>query len=1028
MTKYTQKLNTKRLFMKKSTLTALILLLLCGSLYAQQIKVSGTVSDAVSGAPIEFASVNVKGANKGVATSKEGAFSITVNNGAVLVISSVGYESKEVTASPILSVTLNKDASSLGDVVVVGYGTQKRANVTSAVTTIKGSELIKRPLASTSMTLQGLAPGVVVQQGSGQPGADGGSITIRGFGSITGSSAPLVIVDGVEAVSLNDIDPNIIENISILKDAASTAVYGVRGTNGVILVKTKRAQSGKTSLAFNSFMAKQTATNLPKTLSAVDNMILNNEAVTNVNPLAQVPYPQSIIDLYRNNAADNLNVFNTDWVDQVLQNNGLMQNYNLQIAGGNEKASFLASGTLLNQEGLIVNNSFRKYDLRMNGDINLTKKIKFSSDLFYTKAINIQPAGMAPTQIIQRSISMARNFPGKFADGQYGDAGQSNRINPIAEAEASGINRAETPTLSMRFALTAELFKDFVLEAAYNNRTSYTESYSARGTYDSYNPNPATNSYLFNSVIGDSLLSYTNNRSNINQYSASGTYSFKLNNLNQFKVQGGFQALDNTFTSIGASRQGLQDPDRPYLNLATSSLQPSVSGSATDFALAGYFGRINYSFNQKYLLEITGRYDGSSRFSQLLDNQWGFFGGVSAGWIISKEKFMDKLKFVDFAKLRMSYGELGNQEVGNNYPFVATMNGGTAYYFNNQIDRGSSLNGIPNELISWESSTQKNIGLDLTMFKNKLNVTIDVYQKRVNDMLIDFPVATALGYAGNSTIPANAGSMVNNGWEFSTTYMNKIGKVNFSVTANISDVKNKVLDTRNQDIVQGIQMSRAGFPIRSYFVYLTDGLYQAGDNFSVPFNGTRPTGAGDVKFRDIDGNDTINAFDRVLIGNNFPRYDYSLNLNADYKGFDVNVFLYGVGKRDNYISGVGVEPFNGGNWIASGLESALDRWTPTNPGAKYPRLFSGGNGNYTASDFFLRNGAFMRIKQITLGYSVSKQMLARLKIQQLRFYVNTVNPFTFSNYEAGFDPEVSNTNGAFYPIMKTTTIGVNLRF
>jgi hypothetical protein len=356
------------------------------------------------------------------------------------------------------------------------------------------------------------------------------------------------------------------------------------------------------------------------------------------------------------------------------------------------------------------------------------------------------------------------------------------------------------------------------------------------------------------------------------------------------------------------------------------------------------------------------------------------------------------------------------------------MNGGTAYYFNNQIDRGSSLNGIPNELISWETSSQKNIGLDLTMFKNKLNVTIDVYQKRVNDMLIDFPVATALGYAGNSTIPANAGSMVNNGWEFSSTYMNKIGKVNFSVTANISDVKNKVLDTRNQDIVQGIQMSRAGFPIRSYFVYLTDGLYQAGDNFSVPFNGTRPTGAGDVKFRDIDGNDTINAFDRVLIGNNFPRYDYSLNLNADYKGFDVNVFLYGVGKRDNYISGVGVEPFNGGNWIASGLESALDRWTPTNPGAKYPRLFSGGNGNYTASDFFLRNGAFMRIKQITLGYSVSKQMLARLKIQQLRFYVNTVNPFTFSNYEAGFDPEVSNTNGAFYPIMKTTTIGVNLRF
>jgi TonB-linked SusC/RagA family outer membrane protein len=370
--------------MKKSTLTALILLLLCGSLYAQQIKVSGSITDAASGTPIEFASVNVKGGKKGVATTKTGGFTITVEKGATLIISSVGYERKEVLSQEFLSITLNRDGSSLGDVVVVGYSTQKRANVTSAVTSINGAELIKRPLASTSMTLQGLAPGVVVQQGSGQPGADGGSITIRGFGSITGSSAPLVIVDGVEAVSLNDIDPNIIENLSILKDAASTAVYGVRGTNGVILVKTKRAQSGKTSLSFNSFMAKQTATNFPKTLSAVDNMILNNEAVTNVNPLAQVPYPQSIIDLYKNNAADNLNVFNTDWKDLVLQNSGLMQNHNLQVAGGNDKASFLASGTLLNQQGLIVNNSFRKYDLRMNGDVNLTKKIKFSSDLFYT--------------------------------------------------------------------------------------------------------------------------------------------------------------------------------------------------------------------------------------------------------------------------------------------------------------------------------------------------------------------------------------------------------------------------------------------------------------------------------------------------------------------------------------------------------------------------------------------------------------------------------------------------------------------
>jgi TonB-linked SusC/RagA family outer membrane protein len=1020
------KLN--HLFMKKATTLCLLLFLTIGSMYAQKVKITGKVTDGSTGLPLESVTVKLKSDTKGVVTNKDGAFNITAPVGATLVVLSIGYAQVELTTTAgLMEITLFKEANNLGDVVVVGYGTQKRGNITSAITVIKGDELIKRPLASTSMTLQGLAPGVVVQQGSGQPGADGGSIIIRGYGSITGSSSPLIIVDGVEGVSLNDIDPNIIDNISILKDAASTAIYGVRGTNGVILVKTKRGQTGKTALNFNSFVSKQSPTNFPETLSAVDNLILNNEAVTNVNATAPVPYSQALIDLYKSTPANNLTVFNTDWKDLVLQNSGLLQNHNLIVSGGSDKANFLVSGTYLNQQGLIVNNSFKKYDLRMNGDINLTDKIKFSSDLFYTKSTNIQPAGMAPTEIIQRAISMARNFPGKFGEGLYGDAGQSNLINPIAEAEATGINRAETPTLSIRFAIKAELLKNFVIDAAYNNRSSYTEAYSARGTYNSYNPNPGTGSYLFNRVVGDSTLSYTNNRVNFNQYFVSGTYSLNFANNHEIKVQGGFQGLDNTVKSVSASRAGLQYPNRPYLNLATSSLQPNVSGSATDFALAGFFGRVNYSFNQKYLLEFTGRYDGSSRFSQLLNKQWGFFPGVSAGWVISKESFMQKVPAINYAKLRLSYGQLGNQEVGSDYPFVATLNGGTAYYYNNQLTRGASLNNIPNESVTWEKSAQTNIGLDLVLLNNKLTVTFDYYEKKINDLLLNVPLLNVVGYPGSSFV-GNLGSMINKGFEFSTTYKTKIGKVNFSVTANLSDVKNKVLFTNNQDIVNGNQLSRAGSSIYSYNLLQTNGLYQTGENFASPYNGTRTTGAGDVKFVDVDKNDTINSKDRVLGGNNFPRYDYSLNLTADYKGFDISVFLFGVGKRDNYISGVGVEPFNAGNWIASGLTSALDRWTPKNPNAKYPRLYSGGNGNYTSSNFFLRNGAFMRIKNITLGYTLSKKMLDKLKMQSLRFYVNTVNPFTFSNYEPGFDPEVSNTNGSFYPIMRTTTIGVNLRF
>jgi TonB-linked SusC/RagA family outer membrane protein len=1011
---------------KKAIWLCWLLCLLLVNSYAQQ-RVAGRVTDD-RGNGVESVTITVKGTTTNAVTSASGDFSITANNGQTLVFSSVGFAPKEVevTGSRI-NITMERATGDLGEVVVVGYGTQRRSAVTSAISVVKGDQLTKRPLASTSMALQGAAAGVVVQQSSGQPGADGGNIVIRGVGSITGSTAPLIIVDGVEGVSLNDIDPNVIENVTILKDAASTAIYGVRGTNGVVLIKTRRGQAGRTSISFNSFVSKQTPTNFPELLSAVDNMILNNEAVANTGATV-LPYSQATIDLYRNTAANNMTVFDTDWKDLIFQNDGLMQNHNIIVSGGSDKVTFLASGSYLNQHGIIVNNSFKKYDLRINSDVKVTNRVKFTTDIFYTNATNVQPAGMSPNEIVQRGISMARNFPGKFADRQYGDAGQSNRINPIGAAENSGINRAQTPTISLRFALNAEVFKNFVVDASYNHRGSYTEAYAARGTYNSYNPNPATNSYIFDRVIGDSMLSYTNNRSITNQYYASGTYSYNLKDDHQFKLQGGFQGLDNTFSSVGASRAGLTDPGRPYLNLATSSQQPSVSGSATDYSLAGFFGRFNYSFRQKYLLEITGRYDGSSRFSQVLDKQWGFFPGMSAGWVISSEDFMKDVSFVDYAKLRVSYGKLGNQEVGGNYPFVASLNGGTAYYFNGVLTPGSSLNNIPNESISWESSAQSNIGVDLAFFRNKLTVTFDYYQKKITDMLIDFPVSNALGYAGNSTIPANAASMINKGWEFSATYRNTLGKLNYSVTGNVSDVVNKVTDTRGLDIVQGNQISRAGYSIRSYNVFLTNGLYQATDNFAKPFNGSRTTGAGDVKFVDVDRNDTINAKDRVLVGNNFPRYEYSFNLNADFKGFDLNLFLYGVGKRDNYISGVGVEPFNAGNWIASGLTSALGRWTTTKADAQYPRLYSGGNGNYVSSDFWLRNGAFMRIKHITLGYTLAKRLSERMGIQQLRLYVNVVNPFTFSDYEPGFDPEPNNQNSSFYPIMKTYTAGINLRF
>lgn len=1012
-------------------LSVMLLLLFTGvqiSL-AQQLKITGKVTDA-AGNSVDGATVQVKSNKTNAITNLQGVFSIKANKGETLVIGNIGFASKEIIIkNDFVEVQLEQETNNLQDVVVVGYGTQKKGKISASIATVTGDQLIRRPLANVSMGLQGMAPGVTVRQGSGQPGADQGTINIRGIGSINSSSAPLIIVDGAEAASLNDIDPNVIENISILKDASSTAVYGARATNGVIVVTTKRGQKGKTSISFNSFVTAQRPTNMPTTLSPVDNMILQNESRAATGSTI-LPFSQTEIDLYKTTPANNFTVFNTDWQDLIFQNSGLMQNHNIVVSGGGEKSTFMASGTYLNQQGLLTNNQFTRYDLRINGDIEVTKRIKFSSNIFYTKSTNYVPSGASTTEIIQRAITMSRQWAGKFEDGKYGNAGQSNNVNPIGLAESSGVTKTETPTLSMRFALKVEPIKNLFLEAAYNNRASYTQSVRPGRTYSVYTPNPASSSLNYVGEFGviDSALTYSNNRVNVNQYYASGDYSFKIAKVHNIKVQAGMQAIDNYSESVSATRFGLQYPDRPYFGFATSATQPQVGGSATTNSLLGYFGRINYDFQNKYIFELNGRYDGSSRFGATQGKQRQLFSSASAAWVFSREDFMKAIPVINFAKLRLSYGSLGNQEIGDNFPFVASISNNIDYYFNNIITRGNSLANLPNYDLSWERSTQANIGLDLTLLKNKLNITFDYYEKKVTNMIIDFPLLDIAGFATNSLVPTNIGSMINKGWEFSATYKNKVGKLGYSITANLSDVKNMVNETGGRDVVNGILLSRAGHSVNSYRLYRTNGLYQVGENYNSPINGTRFTGAGDIKYVDVNGSGVLNDTDRVIMGNNFPRYEFSTDITLNYGSFDLNMFVYGVAKRDNYISGLGVQPFNAPNWFASGLSTALDRWTPNNTGAAYPRLYDGGNGNYIGSDFWLRNGAFLRIRHITLGYNLAKKWMDKIKLQQCRFYVSVVNPFTFSNYEPGFDPEISNTNGAFYPIMRTTTIGFNVKF
>jgi TonB-linked SusC/RagA family outer membrane protein len=1009
---------------KKIYLFLVLFATLLGGVKAQDIKVTGRVTDAATGNAVEAATISVKGKTKAVASNANGDFTIFVNNGATLVISSVGFSKTEVIASAErMDISLTKDANSLADIVVVGYGTQKKANLTGAIVTIKNEDLIKRQVASTSNLLQGLAPGVTVQQQSGKPGADGAGIRIRGSGSFSASSSPLVLVDNVE-MSLDAIDPNVIDNITILKDAASTAVFGVRATNGVILITTKRAKKG-TTVSYNAFYSQQRATNLPAKLTPVEHMELRNEARVNSSLAKQ--YTDAEILLYKNSAPDNFRFFNTDWISDVLSNSGLMQNHNISLSSGSEKIGLFASGTYLSQQGLTPNTYFKKYDFRINTDVKVNEKITIKGDIVYNKSeVNDPPA--TSEVIIRQAIGISAIGAGKFSDGKYGTADQSVLRNPLGLAEASGFNNSKTPSLILKGTIVYKPIKELEFEAFVANNTFNVNRKIFNKQYDIYEPNYLLNTLPLKSKTGTSSISESYSNGKRNNYLVQGTYTSSYRK-HKFKLLAGFQAEEFSSAGITASRDSLINND-PYLNNAIS-LSRGASGGIVEGNLASGFGRFNYSFADKYLLEVNGRYDASSRFSQARNLQGGFFPSFSLGWIVSEENFFDNIKpVVNFLKFRGSFGDLGNQNIPGFYPFSSTYSTGQNYYFGGSTSTGYAINTAANPDISWETSSQSNIGVDIGLLKNKLTITADLFKKKLGNMLLGVPIPILVGQASPLV---NAGSMENKGWELGITYRNKYKDFKFDVTANISDAQNKVTDLFNQEIVNGLFISKVGSPINTYYGLLSDGLFQSDAEVAAAPVHSSTTKAGDIRYKDISGaggkpDGKIDNFDRTTLGNNFPRYEYSFNINTSWRGFDLNLFFQGVGKRQTYLSGTGAWAFSSADFIATAYKVHLDRWTPSNPQASYPRLTDGTGINFNNSDYWMKDGKYLRLKNLALGYSLPTSTFKKLKVQQIRFYVSGQNLFTWDNYPEGFDVEKNEQNGEFYPIMRTTTVGVNIRF
>ncbi|MFN4286105.1 MAG: SusC/RagA family TonB-linked outer membrane protein [Lacibacter sp.] len=1045
--------------MKKRMLLLLMTLVAASILWAQQVRVTGRVTSAGSGNAAEGVTVMIKGSNKGTVTLANGTFAIDAKTGDVLVFSGIGFERKEVTVTgTTLDVVLGTTAGDLGEVVVVGYGTQRRTNLTGSLVQLNNAALTKRQVSSSSQVLQGLAPGVTVQQQSGRPGADGASIRVRGESSILGNSTPLVVIDGLQLPTgtgldaLNQLDPNAIESVTILKDAASTAIYGNRASAGVILVKTKRAQKKGLQISYNNFISKQDFTAIPQRVSALDHMLLSNVAEQNRtgNPNATV-FPQSLIDAYRTKPVDNLEIIDTDWLKEVLTNSGLMHNHNVQLTAGGDRINLFTSFTFFDQRGLTQNTNFKRYDLRMNPEFKVSDKLTLLGNVALTNNFNVVPSTGSPEFIIRQAIGLPAIGGGKYGPGMYGTAAQSNNRNPIAMAEAAGTSETEGNNLLTRFGFNFHPIKGLEIEGYWGRETRnpYTKSFIRN--VDIYQPNLTTRSYdLISQWPGTTQLTETWRDDLYRTWLGQATYGKRIKDVHNFKIMAGGQSEYYRNFFFGATRLGFTNPNQPYLNVGTGA-QTNNSG-ISELALVGFFSRINYSYDDRYLLELNGRRDASSRFSQALNKQWGTFGSASAGWVFSREKFFGNLTdVISFGKLRASVGVNGNQNIGsNNYVFDAFYQNslysnplnGTNAYFNNQTTFGVALLQFPNPELQWERSQQWNVGLDVSFLKH-FTVTADYFVRSLKDMILQRTLPQSAGGLANPFV--NAGTMENRGWEFTLNYKQSFQKWRVDATLMVSDVKNKVtgLVPGLPFIGDGIRTA-VGYALNSYFGYRALGFFRDSNDIKNspiqfgqawnpnPAQGPKP---GDMKYADISGpngkpDGIVDAFDREFLGNAFPRYEYSINVNIGYGNFDLNIFGQGVGKRENYLSGTGAIPFASNDFAASLLDHHKDYWRPDNPNATFPRLLPSGFGgnNYLLSDWWIRSAAYFRIKNINLGYTLPQAALQKLKIANLRVFVSGQNLLTFTSAWRGFDPEINNANAEFYPLMRTFTAGVNVTF
>ena len=978
----------------------------------------GIVKDEL-GDPIIGASIQVKGTTNGTITDMDGNYVITdVERGETLVISYIGYQTQEVVWNgKDLIITLKEDSKQLEEVVVVGYGVQKKANLTGSVVSVDSEKLETRPVSSISAAIAGQLPGVTAIQNSGAPGSQSGSITIRGKNSINAAD-PLVIVDGIPGSmsTMNAIDPSDIESFTVLKDAASAAIYGVQAANGVILITTKQGKKGdKATVSYSGTVSWSSPVAKRDYVNAYEFATLYNEATYNENPDSPMPFSDADIEAYRTGALPT-----TDWYDAAFKKTGLEQIHNLSIRGGSEKTAYSASVGYTNQDGLTDAINYKRYNARMNVNADINKYVSLGLNASGYRGVQ-KDSYVGYTTVFQ---GVTRNFPTDPIYNEDGSFNYEGKDNPVAIQENNtGFQRTTDQEVNLTGYLTVNILPELSIKGVYSirNYQRNQDGFKAHYTYGS-------GDNVYDSGLREGYEKYYNHNYYTGQILINYNKTFGKHTIGGLL---GLESYEHTYKYTEAERKGGgNDELQESLNTLDASSQTNLDGGY-EMARMSFFGRIQYDYASKYLFEFNLRSDASSRFPK--DNRWGVFPALSAGWRLSEEAFIkDNADWLSNLKIRFGWGRTGNEELKNDdiYPAIATYAYSDAdhlFMFNNSLYTTAYESRYVNNNLKWATVTNYEVGVEAGFLNNMLGFELAAYKKKTNDMLLYLPIQ---GVIGMEAPAQNAGSVENKGFDLNIFHNNRINKDwSYSIGLNVSYVKNEITNmsgTEGANPDNDKMWNLEGYPINAYYGLVADGFFDTEEELANSPKRLGTEKLGDIKYKDLngDGKITLDA-DRQVIGKNFPSWTGGFNFSVTYKDFDLSGLFQGAFDVDGYYTAEAAYAFYNG---ATALKRHLDRWTPDHHDATYPRITRTDQTNFVTSSFWVQDASYVRLKNLTLGYSIPQTLLSKINIASAKVFLTGENLLTFTGLDGGLDPEEGNERGWSYGNVKKVSIGLKVSF